>query len=80
MKNLFCVLVLMVICSATVNSLQCFTCVDGFCKIKTECPPSANFCRTEANLTYVSRTCEEFCTPGETLNTEISCCTQDFCG
>lgn len=34
-----------------VHSLQCFTCVGDDCKVGTQCPPSANFCRTEATGT-----------------------------
>ncbi|KAF4116106.1 hypothetical protein G5714_003595 [Onychostoma macrolepis] len=76
MKALVCALVLMLVCSTTVHSLQCFTCVGDDCKVRTECPPSANFCRTEATAHSLSRTCEESCTPAE----NIHCCNHDLCG
>ncbi|KAG1967960.1 hypothetical protein F2P79_003099 [Pimephales promelas] len=76
MKALVCALALLLVCSTTVHSLQCFTCVEDDCKVATQCPPSANFCRTEATASHLSRTCEDTCTPGE----NVHCCDHDLCG
>ncbi|KAG9264890.1 lymphocyte antigen 6D isoform X3 [Astyanax mexicanus] len=76
MKLLVCALVLVLVCSETVHSLKCFTCVNGNCKTATECPESSNFCKTVVGYDSLSRTCEEFCVPG----VNIYCCQEDLCG
>ncbi|XP_016334973.1 lymphocyte antigen 6D [Sinocyclocheilus anshuiensis] len=75
MKMLVCALIVLLLCSASVHSLTCYTCVDGDCKTPNECPASSNFCKTVSTATVFSRTCEEFCVPG----VNIHCCTSDLC-
>ncbi|KAI7803483.1 lymphocyte antigen 6D [Triplophysa rosa] len=76
MKVLACALVVMLVCSVTVHSLRCFTCQGDNCKVETECPASANYCKTAASVDFLSRTCEEFCTP----EVNVHCCSEDLCG
>ncbi|KAB5550636.1 hypothetical protein PHYPO_G00056080 [Pangasianodon hypophthalmus] len=75
MKLLLCTFILVLLCSASVHSLKCFTCENGNCKTPTECPAHSNFCKTVSSPDEFSRTCEEFCVPG--VNT--FCCQEDFC-
>ncbi|XP_036411760.1 lymphocyte antigen 6D [Colossoma macropomum] len=75
MKLLLCSLVLVLLCSTTVHSLRCYTCLGTDCKTPTECPESSNFCRTSSAPGAYSRTCEEFCVP----DVNVFCCQQDLC-
>ncbi|KAG7223117.1 hypothetical protein INR49_015876 [Caranx melampygus] len=67
MKVLLLTLLLLLLCSTQVLTLQCFTCVDendDICKTVTECPPEAQYCKTTqrgtllvpAYLSYVMHT------------------------
>ncbi|XP_062873402.1 lymphocyte antigen 6D [Trichomycterus rosablanca] len=76
MKLLLCTFVVVLLCTASVHSLQCYTCVDGNCKTPTDCPSSSNFCKTVSTPNELSRTCEEFCVPG----VNVHCCQGDLCG
>ncbi|XP_069045882.1 lymphocyte antigen 6D [Lepisosteus oculatus] len=76
MRMLLCAALLLLLCSSQVQSLKCYTCEnDPKCKTETECPPSSQFCRTEATATAFSRSCEEICVPSVT----VTCCTEDLC-
>ncbi|KAL4647230.1 lymphocyte antigen 6D [Arapaima gigas] len=77
MKILLCGLLLVLLCTAQVQALQCFTCEgDPACKKVTTCPESSQYCRTEVSATVFSRTCEENCV----ASFSVSCCTTDLCG
>ncbi|XP_060754184.1 lymphocyte antigen 6D [Neoarius graeffei] len=75
MKLLLCTFFLVLLCSASVYSLQCYTCQTEDCKTPTECPASSHFCKTVSSPNGFSRTCEEFCVPD--VNTY--CCEEDLC-
>ncbi|XP_037328104.2 lymphocyte antigen 6D [Pungitius pungitius] len=69
---------LLLLCSAQVLTLRCFTCrdgSDGICKEATDCPTSSHFCKTFENDTQFSRTCEDFCVEGQ----HTTCCKSDLC-
>ncbi|KAI4902344.1 hypothetical protein NFI96_014076 [Prochilodus magdalenae] len=76
LSTLVLALVLVLMWSTTVHSLKCYTCVDGNCKVPTECPESSNFCKISVSYDSLSRTCEEFCVPG----VNVYCCQEDLCG
>ncbi|KAM9469544.1 lymphocyte antigen 6D [Clarias gariepinus] len=76
MKLLVCAVILVLLCTTSVHSLQCYTCENGDCKTPTDCPTSSNFCQTVVTSDELLRTCEEFCVPG--VNTY--CCSEDLCG
>ncbi|KAG8002172.1 hypothetical protein GBF38_012552 [Nibea albiflora] len=70
---------LLLLCSTQVLTLRCYTC-DGTdesdCKTETDCPASAQYCKTvERGGDIQSRTCEQFCSESEFVN----CCDEDLC-
>ncbi|XP_031716402.1 lymphocyte antigen 6D [Anarrhichthys ocellatus] len=77
MKVLLLTLMLL-LCSAQVLTLRCYTCGDendDICKEVTDCPESSYFCKTFESDTQFSRTCEEFCVEDHLT----TCCTSDLC-
>ncbi|XP_042271142.1 lymphocyte antigen 6D [Thunnus albacares] len=77
MKVLFLALLLL-LCSTQVFTLRCYTCEgenDDICKNVSECPSSAQYCKTTDIDNKLSRTCEDFC--AEDLFT--TCCQGDLC-
>ncbi|KAF5899607.1 lymphocyte antigen 6D-like, partial [Clarias magur] len=46
MKLLVYAFVLVLLCTTSVHSLQCYTCENGDCKTPIDCPTSSNFCKT----------------------------------
>ncbi|TKS81311.1 hypothetical protein D9C73_015416 [Collichthys lucidus] len=79
MKVLLLTTVLLLLCSTQVLALRCYTCDntnDPDCKTETECPESAQYCKTVERAGDIqSRTCEEFCAESEFIN----CCDEDLC-
>ncbi|XP_047450240.1 lymphocyte antigen 6D [Mugil cephalus] len=78
MKVLLITLLLVLLCSAQVLTLTCYTCEnehDATCKIETDCPTNAAYCKTFQRGNQLSRTCEEFC--AEDYYT--TCCQGDLC-
>ncbi|KAM9359005.1 lymphocyte antigen 6D [Symphorus nematophorus] len=71
-------LLLLLLCSTQVLTLRCYTCEDSNCKTATECPDSAQYCKTVLNEgEIVSQTCEDICDEQEYPAT--SCCQDDLC-
>ncbi|KAK9520590.1 hypothetical protein VZT92_020464 [Zoarces viviparus] len=71
-------LLLLLLCSAQVLTLRCYTCSDendDICKEATDCPESSFFCKTVESDTQLSRTCEQYCV--EDYST--TCCSDDLC-
>ncbi|XP_072248972.1 lymphocyte antigen 6D [Leuresthes tenuis] len=71
-------MLLLLLCSTQVLTLKCFTCEgegDEICKTETDCPSSAQYCKTTQRGDEMSRTCEEFC--AEDYFT--TCCEEDLC-
>ncbi|XP_035536038.1 lymphocyte antigen 6D [Morone saxatilis] len=79
MKVLLLTVLLLLLCSTQVLTLRCYTCEsdnDDLCKTETDCPDTAQYCKTVMGGGDIkSRTCEEFC--AEDLFT--TCCQQDLC-
>ncbi|XP_022616957.1 lymphocyte antigen 6D [Seriola dumerili] len=78
MKVLLLMLLLLLLCSTHVLTLRCYTCEnenDDICKMVTQCPLSAQYCKTTQDGDNLYRTCEEFC--DEDFFT--SCCDEDLC-
>ncbi|XP_044059247.1 lymphocyte antigen 6D [Siniperca chuatsi] len=78
MKVLLLTLLLLLLCSTQVLTLRCYTCEgenDDVCKTETDCPASAQYCKTYEKLDEFSRTCEDFC--AEDFFT--TCCQDDLC-
>ncbi|KAM4628188.1 lymphocyte antigen 6D [Polymixia lowei] len=77
MKTLLLLVLLVVLmCSTQVHTLRCYTCEsDENCKLETECPSTAKYCKTAWTSDSLSRTCAELCDPG----VDVECCETDLC-
>ncbi|RVE64552.1 hypothetical protein OJAV_G00126960 [Oryzias javanicus] len=78
MKVMLISMVLLLLCSAQVLTLKCYTCDgenDKICKTETVCPPLKDYCRTYQKGDVFSRSCESLC--AEDYFT--TCCTTDLC-
>ncbi|XP_029923262.1 lymphocyte antigen 6D [Myripristis murdjan] len=78
MKILLLTLLLVLLCSTQVHTLQCYTCSseqDDICKTETNCPSSSRFCKTVVSADSISRTCEVNCAASE----NVLCCNEDLC-
>ncbi|XP_041851638.1 lymphocyte antigen 6D [Melanotaenia boesemani] len=78
MKVLLLSVLVLLLCSTHVLTLQCYTCEsdsDQICKTVTVCSDTAQYCKTVLHGDVISRTCEEFCAQ----DYFTTCCQEDLC-
>ncbi|CAN9511557.1 unnamed protein product [Ophioblennius macclurei] len=76
MKTVVLAALLLLLCSTQVLTLRCNTCDGDDCKMETDCPSTAQYCKTVTLAgDIVSRTCEEMCEEDDFT----SCCSEDLC-